>query len=133
MTDGWIGGLVREMVGVAHELTSEGGIQADVTLYPWTGDDDWSKPTFGTAVAYTALVEWKQVKVRTIDGRMVQQQAVVTFLQPIAAVTATGRKNPIDPRDEILLPSGVRASIVPVEGLTDPLTGAPFFPVVSCG
>jgi hypothetical protein len=59
--------------------------------------------------------------------------ATVSILQPVAPNTATGRRNPIDPRDEVLLPSGQRCKIIPVEGLVDSGTSAAYYHVLRLG
>jgi len=75
----------------------------------------------------TALVEDKQQLVRDVSGREVMSKTKLTILQPVTATVATGRRNPIDPRDKITLPSSVPSGpILAVAGLTDKNTSAPF-------
>lgn len=123
--------IVRNLVGVAQSLTSS--LQSSVAHSAWTGRDDHGKPTYATAVTRPALIEHEQRLLRTATGEEAQQMAKVTFLQPIAANGASGRKEPIDPRDKIVLPDGRSGPILAVEGLVDPDTSSPYLYVVRLG
>jgi hypothetical protein len=126
-----LSGIVRSGVALANSVT--GSLQANITLYQWTGKDVYQKPTFAAGVVYGAIVEWKQERIRTTEEAIVTQVATVSILQPVAPNTATGRRNPIDPRDEVLLPSGQRCKIIPVEGLVDSGTSAAYYHVLRLG
>ena len=123
--------VIRNAVATANRVT--GALQATVTHAAWTGADSYSKPTYATAVPRQAIVEFKQRMRRLPNGEEVMQQATVTFLSPIAANGASGRREPVDPRDRITLPSGLTGPILDVSGMVDPSTDAPYMLTVALG
>lgn len=126
-----LGALVRGAVALANTVTAD--LQVSVTVYAWIGDSVANKPTYAAGVAYPALVEFEQRAVRMTNGQEVQQVAKVSFLRPITANSAAGRRNPIDPRDKIVLPSGFAGKVLSVSGLVDKATKAPFYAIVGLG
>jgi hypothetical protein len=75
----------------------------------------------------------RQVQRKLPDGREVVHRATLMFTQPVAANGAEGRREPIDPRDRITLPSGFAGVIIDVRGPVDPLTDAPYVLRVELG
>lgn len=67
-----------------------------VTLTPWTGQNAYGEPTYGTAVSYTARVEGKV--------RMVRDSIGVERVSTVAVYLATTTS--ISPKDKLTLPSG---------------------------
>lgn len=118
---------------IATISTATADLQATVAHAAWTGKDGYNKPTFAVAVNRQALVEMKQRLRRLPNGQEVLQQAAVTFIGPISANGATGRREPVDPRDTITLPNGYSGPILNVEGLIDPTTNRPFMVQVWLG
>ena len=126
--------LVSSLIAVADNLTTSMGLQASVTHYAWTANGStYGEPTYATGVARNAIVEMKQRLRRLAGGQEVLQQASVTFPRPITANGATGRREPIDPRDKIVLPNGYTGPILSVEGLENPDTTAPYMLEVILG
>lgn len=74
---------------------------------------------------------------RTALGETVTVKAVLYILDTVDPNGATGRREPIDPRDKITLQSGIVGS--PISGpkgegdLIDPSSGRSFFTVVGLG
>lgn len=129
-----LGSVVRSAVAIADSITgASGAFQATVTHNVWTGESVSNKATRTTTVSRLALVEFEQSRVETSDKQVVQQVAKLTFLRPIAANGAAGRREPIDPRDTFTLPNGWVGRVLAVDGLTDPSTNAPFFCQVRLG
>jgi hypothetical protein len=121
--------IVRNAVATANSVTRT--LQTTVTHRAWTGQDGYGKPTFASPVTRSAVVELTQalskpVLVRTSTGQEKAARAKVLFLTPIAANGASGRTEPIDPRDEITLPDGTTGPILSIEGTVDPDTSRPF-------
>lgn len=112
--------------GIATAKSVTASLQDNITIAPWTSNDRTGAPSYGTAVTYPALVEWKQKMTKDRRGRDVETQTKVTILQPITATVATGRKNPLDPRDKVTLPDGTVGPILDVAGLLNPDTGYPY-------
>lgn len=123
--------LVRLGVGLAHQITlgagPEDGLQCEIPHHAWTGyTDAHGTSSYADPVTRTGLFTQKNRQIER-DGRLIQTRAVITFLEPFAANGASGRSEPIDPRDVFDLPDGSKGQIVDVEGLTDPSTSLPYF------
>lgn len=134
--------LVRKGVSLANSLTSS--LQDTITLQQWTGQSDgYGTYKYAAAASYTAIVEYKQRVVRDAAGNEVQSPAKVTIIQPVTGFVAgvpafgdgafgddedsgVGRREPVDPRDRIVLPDGEWYPIARVDGLGDPDTNAPY-------
>jgi len=116
--------LVRESVALADSMSDSA--QDDITIYPWISDDSDSKPQFGSAVTVSAIVEEKVRKRRTAAGEEILQKALVTIPRPLASNGAANRKEPLDTRDKIVLPSGYTGPILDVNGVIDPSTHKPY-------
>jgi hypothetical protein len=116
--------IVRSAVATANRIT--GSLQTTVTHEAWTGKDVYNAPSFAAGVARPALVEWMPELQRGASEEQVRAKAKLTFLEPIAANGATGRREPIDPRDRLTLANGYIGPILRVSGLEDPTTTRPY-------
>jgi len=116
--------LVRSAVSIANSVTSS--LQANVSHFAWTGFGTYGEPTFATAIVRPAIVDYKQRLRKTADGQEIMQQASVMFVGPITANGSTDRREPVDPRDKIVLPNSYTGPILNVEGVVDPSTNAPY-------
>jgi len=123
--------IVRSAVSIANSVTSD--LQCDVTLEAWTGSSVHGAPTYATAVTIPAIVEMKNRLVKAVNGELVMSKARVTFVRPVTANGATGRREPIDPRDRITLPDSETGPILDVDGLFDSSTNAPYMLSVFLG
>ena len=97
--------------------------QVRVTIEPWIGYDDNGEMLIGTSIRKRALVADVDKRFLGPDGETVTATSIVQFMEDIADNGATDREEPIDPRDRIVLPSGVRAGIVRRFVDRDPRTG----------
>lgn len=126
--------LVRNGIALANSMTAD--LQATVQHRRWIGQSTAGKPTYATAVQRQALVERRQRRVRMVDGQEILSEATVSFLEPLAAYTptVTGRRDPIDERDELVLPDGTTGPILKTDdGLFDPVTRRTYMHVVYLG
>lgn len=124
--------LVSAGVAIASSLTAS--LRVTVTHEAWTGTSgNYATPTYATGVSRTALVEMNPTLTRLPDGTEVMARATVTFLDPISAQGASGRREPIDPRDKITLHDGTTGPILSVSGLANPDTNLPYLLVVTLG
>jgi hypothetical protein len=123
--------LVRNGVALADRMTTD--LQVTIQIYPWIGTNDNGGPLYGSAVSMKAIVEEKEITRRLSTGQEVTQQAEITIPRPVAANGATERREPIDPRDKILLPSGLTGPILDVNGMVDPTTNQPYMFTVILG
>lgn len=109
--------VVRGAVATANTVTRD--LQASVTHFAWTSQSDTGAPVYASGVSRKAIVEMKQRLMRTAGGQEIVARAKVTFLELPAANGAANRREPIDPRDKILLPDGTTGPILDVAGLVD--------------
>lgn len=122
-----LGSILRSAVATAHRVThGSDGVQTAVTFEAWTGLDGYGKPTFAVAKTLTAVVERQQRLIRTNTGQDLMSRMRVLVLDPPKAHGATGRTEPIDPRDRLTLPDGTTGLILDVDGVIDPTTERPF-------
>jgi hypothetical protein len=117
--------------GVAGLNTQLATLQVNVTHEAWIGHaDGFGGPMFAPPVALLALVQEGTNQKRTPTGETITTRACVSFLQPVPPNGATGRREPIDPRDRITLPSGLTGPLVENPGaMVDPSTGRPYISV----
>lgn len=118
--------IVKAGIAVANTVTENGELQDEVSIAAWTGYASNGTPTFASTVSIPALIELKVQRIKLPNGDLVNSIAKVTFLRPITANGATGRREPIDPRDDITLPDGTVGRALQTEGLVNEQTGAPF-------
>lgn len=71
---------------------------ASVTVKPFTGQDQFTNPTFGAAIAYQCRVSIKDEYVRSKDGREIAARGRV-YIPVTSAATFTTR-------DQITMPAG---------------------------
>jgi len=76
-------------------------------------------------------VEHKQLLRRTRDATVTMVEPSVLILEPVDDNGATGRKEPIDPRDRITLPDGRILTQLLVEMVMDPETNRPYMYMVT--
>ena len=149
--------VLRNGVSLANSLTVL--LQDAVTHEAAIDIDGYGMTQYAPAVSRQAIVEMKQMLRRLSNGTEVLQRATVTFLYPIdgyefeeppfvigggggevggpGVIGGDGsqfaRRDPIDPRDRLVLPDGTTGPILDVSGLCDPSTSAPFFLTVVLG
>lgn len=126
------------MVALADDLTGgdisqEDTIQDTIVFYPWISDDDFSKPVYGSGISMKAVVVEKDYNRRMPSGEEIRQRAEITIPRPIAANGAANRKEPVDPRDKIVLPNGYTGPILNVDGVSDSSTHAPYLFTIILG
>src|SRR5688572_2046525 len=117
--------------GVATINTITKDLQGSVSHYPWIAQNAFGstqhQSPFGQPITRTAIIEqqgrWRQMP----NGNMVFTYAHLIFLEPFEHINAPNRKNPIDPRDRLILPDGTTGPIVDVDGLYNPGTNSPYF------
>lgn len=115
--------VLRSALAVANTVTAP--LQATVVHKACTGVAGYGKPTYGSAVSRSAVVEvapagqtWPLRQ--TAEGEAIVPVAHVAFLGPV--VIAVG--------DQITLPDGTVTIVRAVGGVVDPTTGAPYAPDV---
>lgn len=125
--------LLTRGIALANKLT--GSAQSSVLHYQWKrAGSTYGEPVYETPVPRQALVNVVIRKYKQADGSEIVERADIGFLEPIADYTATGRENPIDPRDKFVLANGYTAPVIRVNGgLLNPRTSRPFSNDVTLG
>lgn len=121
--------IVRSGVALANSLTAS--LQVTVTHEAWTGNNVHGKHTYAAPISRLAIVEHKQLLRRTRDATVTMVEPSVLILEPVDDNGATGRKEPIDPRDRITLPDGRILTQLLVEMVMDPETNRPYMYMVT--
>jgi|WetSurSiteA1Bulk_404760.scaffolds.fasta_scaffold132009_1 hypothetical protein len=114
--------LIRSAVAIADSVTKSLQDQT-VTITPWIGiGTTYAEPLYGAAVSVPAIVEEKERLVSLSNGEVIRQKAVVTIPRVLTVNGATGRQEPVDSRDKVVLPSGYTGPILDIGGVIDPTT-----------
>ena len=84
-----------------------------VAIKPWSSQDEYTEPTYGTSVNYKARVSGKRTLVRNAEGQEVVSTHAVYLGQYLAAST----------KDEITLPDGTKPPVLSVKQSPDDAGG----------
>lgn len=103
--------LVRSVVAVADTVTTS--LQVSVTHEPYSSQDGYGAPSYGTAVTRQAIVEYVTKPVRTLEGHEKLSTAQIMLPRNVA----------VDLRDRFTLPSGASMPVLTISGVTDPTGG----------
>lgn len=125
--------LIRDGLAIAKTIVDDGGVMGTVQHSAWTGQDYTGAATYATAAGRKAIIEQRQRLRMTSSGKIVATKAYIAFLEPVPANGASGRQEPIDTRDKIVLPDGTTGQIVDVAGLVDASTTRPYYSEVWLG
>lgn len=106
--------LIQNGVSIADTLTSS--LQATVTHKPYSSNDKFNKPTYGTNVSRKCIVDRNQKWLRTAQGEEKLSLAKLTFPYPVT----------VDERDKFTLPDSTEMPILHVKGIVDPTTNAEY-------
>jgi len=122
-----IGSLIRGGMKIIDKATGgSDGVQDTIYISPWIGNTIEGGPDYGPAVPMEAIVNEKEYQRTLASGDEIMQRAEITIPRPVEPNGAAERREPIDPRDLVVLPSGYTGPILHVDGLTDKKTHAPF-------
>ena len=117
--------IIRDAVKLIDRQTVD--LQANVVYSPWIGSNSMTgAPVYGSKQIFMGVVEYRQMLRKTQDGQEIMQQASVIFPRAMKANGADDRREPIDPRDQIVLPNGYTGPIIFVSGVVDPMTEYPY-------
>lgn len=113
MSSAWLTDAIAVANTAIVDLGLTPGIQVgQVTHEAWIGADAYDKPTYDAPAQLDAVFQEGTRQVRTATGETITTQACVLLLGTVAPNGAAGRREPIDPRDRITLPSGYTGPIV---------------------
>lgn len=119
-----LGKIVRD-IAIPKADTASKGVQVTVTHRRWTGKNAFGKATYDDTTL-PMIVERKERMIQAQGGNEVLTKHLLTRVGPIAAQGAANRSEPVDLRDVFVLPDGTTGPTVAVDGIFDPLKGAPF-------
>lgn len=123
--------LIRDGAALANTLTAD--LQDVVQFSAWTGTGVYGEPTYATAIPVKAVIEDKEYIWRLANGQEVMQKSQITILQPLDPNGATGRREPIDPRDKFVFPNGFTGPILNIDSVVNPATHRGYMYVVALG
>jgi hypothetical protein len=128
--------IINAGIATANKITKP--LQGTVQHYAWTGQDGMGADTFSPVLTSPgtprqALVDMTRKPRATKDGKLLMTIASLTFLDVIPDNGASGRSEPIDTRDRIILPDGSTGPIVSAGGFMDARTGRPVLNEVLLG
>lgn len=118
-----LGALVREVVADVDTLTAT--FQVPVEHWAWVGliGDGDDRPRFVDApIVRNAIVEAAPSSTSAIGGEVTAYSHHIVFLTLIEPNGSEGRREPIDPRDMLVLPDGTTAPIARISGPMDAST-----------
>ena len=123
---------IRNVIAIADRITTD--LQVPVQHYAWIRNDlEYSdKSIYAAPITRLAIVNRRERLFR-FEGQDLIQRASVIFLRPITANGATGRREPVDPRDKIVLPDGYTGPIRDVRGLENTFSDSPYMLEVILG
>lgn len=124
--------VVRSAVALANRVTTS--LQGTVQIFRWNGQSqNGGTPTYeATALSVKAIIEPNKVWTKDPKGGAMFLTSRIAILQPIAPLGATGRSEPLDQRDKVVLPDGTTCPIFGIDGgVTDPTTSRPYFFMVT--
>lgn len=124
--------ILRNGVALANTLTES--VQGTCRLEAWIAQDGKGKSTYASSVNFKAVVDYTRKQRWSADGRTIVGVATLTVLTPVTPNGAAGRREPIDPRDRITLPDGMKVVILETPGaVLDPPAGRPFIHEIFVG
>lgn len=112
--------ILRSGVAIAKSVTAS--LQSVVSHEVFSSEDEWSNPTYATALSRNAIVERRVKMIRTVDGREILSTMQVTFLEDVT----------VSVKDRLTV-DGLTAPIVSVSGTVDPTTGRGYVTQVALG
>lgn len=119
----WFADIVRSAVGIANDLTIDGGMQVSVSHRAFVSQDLLGEVTYAAPVTRTCLMTEIKHQFYTEDDRDVQGQHALFFPANV----------PIDHRDEITLPDGTVWPSLDISGFADAELGGRYFTKVKLG
>ncbi len=122
---------VRRAVSRINKTTKT--VQATVYHQAWIAGDVYGSETFAPLIPYTAIVEEGTIPRLLPSGLELMTKAYLCIVQPVIPNGADRRTDPIDTRDNFILPSGLKGNVAATVGLDDRETNRQYFHEVWIG
>lgn len=114
--------VIRSGVAVINSVTSD--LQVTVQHYAWLSNNDDGESVYDTVVNLSAIVEYGKEQSMDVNGRQsLVKGTAITVVGPITDNGGANRREPVDPRDRLVLPDGTSGPILSMKGVADPSTG----------
>jgi hypothetical protein len=123
--------LISRQLEVVRVYTED--LQADVQIEAWVGEpESFGGPErFDVPIIVPAFCQEGEQHHKRSDGQVITTKARLVLLKEVPPNGALLRREPIDPRDRITLPSGATGHLAELPGVqTNPFTGQSFNRVV---
>lgn len=123
---GGFAALTRGLVGLANTLTQS--LQVVVGHKAWVNSADTGAPLYDPVVTPRQCLYEKvqRLKRNNLGEEHVSSGKMSFLVGNIPPHGASGRQEPIDPRDIFVQPDGSEFPILSIEGLIDPGTNLPY-------
>lgn len=128
--------LVASVVAIADSVTGgETGLQSKVVWRAFLGHTKYNVAEYAEPINVDAFVLYKQTPVQSRTGQTIMSKATVIITRPLPIVTGATvtRTQPIDIRDQIILPNGTTGPIIDDEGFSNPDTTRPYTTKIMIG
>ncbi len=130
--------ILRSGIKIADGLTK--GVQSgspdsigDVVIEQWISQTVHGDDSFASPITVSAVID-RTNKLITIGSEQVTIGATLTIIGDVQPNGATGRREPIDPRDRITLPDGFTGPVISSpNAVMDPGTNRGFIHEVMLG
>lgn len=126
--------FLSDLIKIADDITDGLGLQAKVQHYAWTGQDGYGKPTYASPTTISCVVDRTNRMIVGGNGQAISIAATLTKIGDMAPNGASGRREPIDLRDKIVLSDGFTGPVIDSPGaVEDTSTGRGFIQSVMLG
>lgn len=123
--------ILESSIKIADGLTK--GAQDKVIHRAWIGQDVFGEVTYASPITRDAVVD-RTNKSIVKEGQFINISATIIFVGDILPNGAAGRREPIDPRDELTLSDGFTGPIIDAPGaVINPKTKRGFIQRVMLG
>lgn len=123
--------ILRLGIKIADSLTK--GVQSYAVLEPWLEQSVHGDDVYGLPVPIQCIVD-RTNKMIEHGGEQITVGATLTVIGDIQPNGATGRREPIDPRDRITLPDGFTGPVISSpNSVIDPSTNRGFIHEIMLG
>ena len=123
--------VLRNGVKVINGVTK--AAQTKIVLHRWSGQSYDGSPLYAAPLTLTAVVEHKTEARQSTTGQIRISRTFVIILEPLTALGAPGRSEPLEDRDMITLPNMTTGAILETYGVVDAATGLPYAHEVRMG
>ena len=116
--------VLRNGVKTINNVTKSA--QTAITLHRWVSQSYDGTNAYAAPLSLRAIVEYKSEERQSFSGQLYVARTYLVILDPLPALGAPDRAEPLDARDLITLPSMKTGPIIETYGVIDSGTGLPY-------